>query len=375
MDLYNFDIINKTITGYYIDYSYVKTADLHQPLLDFVNCDFSEYDILRRRIHRFIQKYEQKFENMDSDEIEKEIKKDFPDFKCSDIDNGEVWWIAELSNYLYLHSPYFPFFFVSELNKNSVQSKSNFDYLYWQSQIRNKVETIFDIDNPNFIEDFPPICRLNYFYGESFTFKEITIVHPSNFECLTGNYEDFAIPFHTFDEDPVQAKLSDDEYKEKEAERQKFIKEHLQIVNGYEFHSLEDAFDCEILKMAQIGMTLRRCPNCGKYFVFNPNKPARYCTNKQPNVNMTCQQIAAQRKYNQTVSPIQKAYTNALKNRNKWYPSKKSGLRTPEQAQEYENWKKKKSQIRDEFQQKYDNAPTDLLKEQILEEFKRALLL
>ena len=114
-----------------------------------------------------------------------------------------------------------------------------------------------------------------------FAFKEIAIIHPSNFECFTDGYEFFAI----------------------------------------------------------------------------------YCSNKLPGMNMTCQQIGAQKKYNSKLSPIQKAHTNALKNRNKWYPSKKSGLRTPEQTREYENWKKRTSEIRDTFLKKYNNAHTDMQRE------------
>ena len=72
-------------------------------------------------------------------------------------------------------------------------------------------------------------------------------------------------------------------------------------------------------------------------------------------------------------SPIQKAYINALKNRNKWYPSKKSGLRTPEKTRQYEDWKSKTSVIRDDFQQKYDNAQTDNQRKIILEKFKQNL--
>ncbi len=72
--------------------------------------------------------------------------------------------------------------------------------------------------------------------------------------------------------------------------------------------TLREAFDCEIFKMAQIGIYLKRCEYCGKYFIFNPNKPARYCNTKLSNVNMTCQQVASQEKYNKNISPIQKEY-------------------------------------------------------------------
>ena len=151
MYLYNFNMEHQKIIQYNDKNSDAMITELFQPLLSFVNSDFSEYDILRRKIRRFIQKFEQKFDNMDSDEIKKEIMKNFPDFKYSNIDNGEIWWIAELSFYLYCHSPYDPFFFVSELDKNSVQNKSDYDYLYWQKIIQDKVYEIFDIDNKFFI--------------------------------------------------------------------------------------------------------------------------------------------------------------------------------------------------------------------------------
>ena len=142
---------------------------------------------------------------------------------------------------------------------------------------------------------------------------------------------------------------------------------------GYEFRTLREAFECEIFKMAQAGISLKRCENCGKYFIFNPNKPARYCNNKLPNVNMTCQQIAPQKKYNANLSPIQKAYINALKNENKKYHSKKSGLRTPDEDKIYEKWKQKNSEIKLEYQKKYDDAKTDTQKNNILDEFKKKL--
>lgn len=370
MYLYNFDMEHQRIIQYNDIDSHAMIVELFHPLLNFVNSDFSKYDVLRRKIRRFIQKSEQKFDEMDSDEIEMEIKKSFPDFHFCGIDNGETWWIAELSTYLYLRSPYEPFFFISQLDKDAVQNKSDYDYLYWQRIIRDKVKKIFDIDNNSFITDFSPICRLNHHYGQTFHFNEIAIIHPTDYEKHTNGSDFFNVPFNS---DNLADPYEDNDYIEKEPQRQEFIKTHLHVINGYKFNSIEEAFDCEIFKMAQIGITLKCCENCGKYFIFNPNKPARYCSNRLFNLNMTCQQVAAQKKYKENQSPIQRTYLNALKNRNKWYPSKKSGLRTPEQTLEYENWKKRTSAIRDDFQQKYDIAQTDIQRKKILEEFKRNL--
>ena len=375
MYLYNFDITNQKIIQYNDDDSNALIVDLFHPLLSFINADFSEYDLLRRKIILFIQESESKFEEMDSNEIEQEIKKAFPNLHLWDIDNGEIWWISGLiADLIWRYSEYEPFFFVCGFSKDSIQDKNDYDYLYWQKKMRDKVYKIFDIDNKNFINNFSPMCRLNSCDDHPLVFKEIVVIHPSGYEKLHDKYELFAIPFHPNDpENQNDDPYLDYDYAEKEPQRQEFIKNHLNILNGYEFKSIEEAFNCVIFKMAQIGITLRRCQHCGKYFKFNPNQPAEYCTNKPYGVNMTCQQIAAQKKYKAKQSPIQKAYINALKNRNKWYPSKKSGLRTPEQTHAYEKWKKSTSEIRDMFQQKYDNAQTDSQREIILEEFRQKL--
>ncbi|MBD5135409.1 MAG: hypothetical protein HDT39_05525 [Lachnospiraceae bacterium] len=369
MYLYNFDIVNQKIIQYNDADSDAMIVDLFHPLLSFINSDFSEYDLLRRKIILFIQEFENKFDEMDSNEIELEIEKAFPNLHLWDIDNGEIWWISGLiAALVWQHSHYEPFFFSCGFSKDSIQDKNDYDYLYWQKKIRDKVYKIFDIDNKNFIKDFSPICRLNYCDDHPINFKEVIVIHPSGYEKIHDNYESFGIPFNP--ENPNADPYTNCDYAKKEPQRQEFIKNHLHVLNGYEFKSIEEAFNCEIFKMAQIGITLRRCQHCGKYFKFNPNQPAKYCTNKLYGVNMTCQQVASQKKYKENQSPIQRTYLNALKNRNKWYPSKKSGLRTPEQTLEYENWKKRTSAIRNEFQQKYDTAQTDIQRKKILEEFK-----
>ena len=161
--------------------------------------------------------------------------------------------------------------------------------------MRDKVYEVFDIDNKNFINNFSPMCRLNYCDDHPLVFKEVVVIHPSEYEKLHDKYELFAIPFHPIDPENQNDSYIDCNYAEKEPQRQEFIKNHLNILNGYEFKSIEEAFNCVIFKMAQIGITLRRCKHCRKYFKFNPNQPAEYCTNKPNEVNMTCQQIAAQK--------------------------------------------------------------------------------
>ena len=53
MYLYNFDMERQKIIQYNDKNSDAMITELFQPLLSFVNSDFSEYDILRRKIRRF----------------------------------------------------------------------------------------------------------------------------------------------------------------------------------------------------------------------------------------------------------------------------------------------------------------------------------
>ena len=87
------------------------------------------------------------------------------------------------------------------MDKNAVQNKSNYDYLYWQKTIQNKVYEIFDIDNKFFIDGFSPMCRLNYYYNQSFHFNEVAIIHPTDYEKYTDESHFFNPPF-ALDNDP-----------------------------------------------------------------------------------------------------------------------------------------------------------------------------
>lgn len=126
--------------------------------------------------------------------------------------------------------------------------------------------------------------------------------------------------------------------------------------------------DAEIIEkyrriLEKEGMRKIKCKNCGKYFIFNPRQPSEYCNERPTSANMTCRQIAAQNKYKQNISPIQKAYTNALKRENKEF-------NLTGDNQYYDLWKKEKSKLRDEFQKIYEAAKTVEEKDDILESFK-----
>lgn len=114
------------------------------------------------------------------------------------------------------------------------------------------------------------------------------------------------------------------------------------------------------------GIRKIKCKNCGKYFIFNPKQPSEYCNERPSSANMTCRQIGAQSKYKENISPIQKAFTNALKRENK-------KLHQTGDSEQYELWKKEKSKLRKEFSLKYEIVKDEEEKQKVLDDFKNKL--
>ena len=66
---------------------------------------------------------------------------------------------------------------------------------------------------------------------------------------------------------------------------------------SYEISSLHEMLDLEFSKMLEYGIKLHKCKNCGRYFIVKGNYNAEYCDRVRAGNSQTCQQIAAQRKY------------------------------------------------------------------------------
>ena len=66
---------------------------------------------------------------------------------------------------------------------------------------------------------------------------------------------------------------------------------------SFEVSALHEMLELEFTKMLEYGIRLHRCKNCGQYFIIKGNYRAEYCDRVRPGNTQTCQQIAAQKKY------------------------------------------------------------------------------
>lgn len=83
---------------------------------------------------------------------------------------------------------------------------------------------------------------------------------------------------------------------------------------GYDCCTIHDMMELEFSKMLEYGIRLHKCKNCGRYFIVKGNYAAEYCDRIRDGQTRTCQQIAAQKKYeeklqsNEAVALFRKYY-------------------------------------------------------------------
>lgn len=86
-----------------------------------------------------------------------------------------------------------------------------------------------------------------------------------------------------------------------------------QIYEEYEISNLQELLTLEILSMIRAGTVIKKCENCGKYFV-PKNKKKKYC-DRTDEFGATCYKIAKKKKFQQNLEndPAFKLYNTAYK--------------------------------------------------------------
>lgn len=99
----------------------------------------------------------------------------------------------------------------------------------------------------------------------------------------------------------------------------------------------------EFMKMIQYSVFVRKCENCGKYFILKGNYDAKYCDRIPDGENKSCQEIGAVKKFKSKIldNPIYGEYEKVYK---RFHARKRKGLVTSEQFGE---WSKSSAILRD----------------------------
>ena len=137
------------------------------------------------------------------------------------------------------------------------------------------------------------------------------------------------------------------------------IEEEIEVINGkvYRTYSgienISIIMKIEFLRMLELGIKIRKCAVCGKYFIVTGHD-GKCCDNLYKNTGLTCQQVFADRNYKnkRKENPILKEYDKAYKRMYARYSSQKLS------SKEYEEWKNGASQERDKALKAYEENPS-----------------
>ena len=112
----------------------------------------------------------------------------------------------------------------------------------------------------------------------------------------------------------------------------------------YEVTRLDEVLMLEFEQMLSLDLRVKRCKNCGRYFVLKGNYPTDYCDKIPPGSNKPCQLIAATNNY---ARKLEECPPLALYN--KEYKRLHARMRPGSlPADQFEAWKKKSKPLRDD---------------------------
>lgn len=119
--------------------------------------------------------------------------------------------------------------------------------------------------------------------------------------------------------------------------------DHTALLPCYDFISLPQYVYHEFMNLVRANLYLRRCKNCGKYFVIYGERILEYCNNIPPDSTKPCSAIGPSKLYNQKVKqdPILEVYTRAYK---KYMARKRSGNIS---EKEFKAWTIKSRRLRE----------------------------
>jgi len=117
-----------------------------------------------------------------------------------------------------------------------------------------------------------------------------------------------------------------------------------EVVELYEINSIVDLFRFEFVKMIEHDVFIKKCKNCGRYFIPRRRADAEYCDRTFGDGGRKCSEVGATLRYEKKVAenPVLEAYAKAYKRFN-------SRTRTKKMTQsEFLSWSEQARKRRDE---------------------------
>lgn len=370
--LFTYDLIHQTITDNserdFVGITNTNIYKLGEIFINFINYDFSLYNSEREKATTIFKKINYIYDGVIDEELLDLIDLVFPHLPgiYYELSHGDS--IGAIIEYLLDIPETIPYCRSTTFTSlKQFANKQQFDFINLQNTLKANWIPCLDIDYQPQLTSLQKYMHLESFSFsmEGFSFKEKTVIRHNytwkeqvDFEIETyANKEEFTFDSQLPSYSPPDINANPN-WKEREIE----------IIHGYTFDSPKEALRCEFLKMLELGIKIRKCAVCGKYFILSGHN-AKCCDNLYEDTGLTCQQVFANRNYKnkRKENPIMKEYDKAYKRIYARY-SKAKGA-SPTNSAEFKKWKEEALAERDRVAKTYLQNPSD----DLINEFKKFL--
>lgn len=243
---------------------------------------------------------------------------------------------------------------------DQISKKKLDDYRKTQKEFKKIINFSYNLDNLFYLNGLTPTQR--YFIYKRSCAKDdyfsITNLYLSNINLGYGiNYGDFSIDIKYFGKTPQELakELKKNDKKNHHYQGRAYV---------YSFNSLISAYYFSLLYFIENNIPIKKCKNCGKYFIPENRNSSVYC-NRIYTDKKTCKEIGANNAYNEK---LKKDEVNGLY-RKILSAKKMTANRNPDiplYLEKYEKWKAEANQFKkdiksgkkteDEFKQWLENT-------------------
>ena len=394
-NLFTYDLANQTITNNtYRDRAGADSISIHkigEIFINFINYDFSQYELLRKAAYNILPNSNiLNYNNGSRDEIDKFLNQFPPNsfnidyeffYECVCWDDALIYIAEEILRTI-KNIPYCYSFSIFTSTFKQFGDNGYFDFLYLQKQIIANWIPCIIVNNPSNLSAVQKYMKKNNltFFMDGVSFKETTVfryAYSIEEDIMheiesNANTEEFAPELSMIENHPKQPPLTQviktvkkDSFPAMGNKQPEWENREIEIIHGYTFKTPEEALQCEFLKMLELGIKIRKCAVCGKYFIITGHN-GKCCDNLYKDTGLTCQQVFADRNYRnkRKGNPILKEYDKAYKRMYARYSSKKNLT-----SDEYAKWKNVAAQERDKALKAYAETPSDT----VISSFKQFL--
>ena len=263
-------------------------------ILDFIYADFDEiYNKLKGK--EYVVKYSDAEEKKNYDAFYNQYA-----HYCNTLHNYEDLFAASL--YTYICPPVIGNDFKGKSSHEMVLDHYIKMLKHWQSFYLELIEFCYDENYyPEILGELCPheryylYCVMNQIPKTHILKQKYSFVDNK----LSGDTMPFGLPLEEIDK-RYEKKINIDKEFKKFAKEYEFRADVLQGLLRtpqfmhicYDFSTIEEALNIELMRMFELDLRFIKCQWCGKYFVRKTEKDARYCDRIHPGTNKTCKDIA-----------------------------------------------------------------------------------